>query len=129
MTDVTLWSRYHEDPGCLQSSYSQVEDAHLLTAASSQEVLVVRILHKDYRWMQVDPSQNGAETRELAYACHVDAKGAAACEAPLLTARAKQPLPTPFDPGAKYVIDVDKTPWIFRKEPILGPAGDLRLSP
>ncbi len=88
MTNVVLWSRYHDDPGCLHSAYSRVEDARLVTSPSAQPVLLVRILHKDYRWMQVDESQNGATTLELAYACHIDTKGASACDGPLTTGRA-----------------------------------------
>ncbi|MBX3228456.1 MAG: hypothetical protein KIT84_07375 [Labilithrix sp.] len=131
-TNVELWSRFHDDPGCLHGSHHEVEDARLVQTSTGQDVVIVRVLDRDVRWAQLDPTLQGLTTTERAYACRVDAKGAATCDGPLITARAHQGFPSGMvDPSDArlYVIDVTKTPWTSRREPSLGPAGDLRLAP
>ncbi len=128
-TDVSLWSRSVADPGCLHGTNHRFEDAALQKTSTGQEVLVVRVLHKEIWWAQMEADQNGASTWETGYACRVDAAGLATCDRPVELARAKTELPDAFDPSNEraYDIDVAKTPWKSRKKPVIGPAGDLRL--
>jgi hypothetical protein len=130
-TNVALWSRHHDDPGCLHGSNEIFEDARLAKTTTGRDVLIVRVVQKDLYWMLIDPAAHAVIVAEHAYACHVDDKGAASCEGPVVTALAHPALPANFDPGKAqfYAIDVATTPWLFRKEPILGPAGDLRVGP
>jgi len=124
LTNVVLWSRYHGDPGCGHASDEVFEDAQLMTTAMGRPTLVIRILRSDVYWLgSMDPGG----TVEHAYACTVDDHGAASCEGPVAVARSVG-WPAGWDVanGTYPPVDVTKTKWAFRREPVLGPAGDLR---
>ena len=127
-TNVSLWSRSVADPGCLHGTNHRFEDATVHKTSTGQEVLLVRVLHKEIWWAQMEADANGATTWEIGHVCRVDAAGLAVCDPGVELARAKTGLPATFDPADvhAYDIDVDKTPWKFRKKPVIGPAGDLR---
>lgn len=76
----------------------------------------------------MEADANAATTWEIGHVCRVDSAGLAVCDPGVELARAKAGLPDAFDPADvhAYDIDVDKTPWKFRKKPVIGPAGDLR---
>ncbi len=126
LTQVVLWSRYHNDPGCGHASRSAFEDATQATAGS-HSASIVRVMNTDIYW-QGSPDPGG--TLERAYACKVDAKGAALCEGPLVTGKSTG-WPSGWSPmdGKFPEVTVANTHWDFRKTPILGVAGDLRLGP
>lgn len=128
-TDVHAWSRYHGDPGCLHASTHLFEDVTFVKTSTGDDVALIRIVEREVRWAQMQGDLDGAETKELVYACRFDAAGAPACEGPKFAGQAREPLPADFTPDrqAFYAIDVDKIPWVSRKKPALGPAGDLRL--
>ncbi len=126
LTRITLWSRYHDDPGCGHAGTSSIEDSRMLKVGN-HEALIVRKLQSDAYWLgATDPGG----TVESAHACVMDDRGAASCEGPLVTARASG-WPAGWDVAAgKYPpVVASRVRWDFRKEPTLGPAGDLRLSP
>lgn len=127
-TSVVLWSRDHADPGCAHGSAQVVEDAQTMKTSGGQEVLVLRLVTQDTQWAQMDPSQDGIRTTELAYACRLDAAGVPRCDAPLVLGRAKEPMRKGMIEGTKGAWDIpmDRIPWVFRKTVSLGPAGDLR---
>jgi hypothetical protein len=127
LTNVVLWSRYHDDPGCGHGSSSSLEDAFVAKSATGRDYLVIRILNSDIYW---GGATNPGGTVETAYACTTDAAGAAVCEGPLVTARSTG-WPRGWDPAlGKYPpVTVETPTWDFRKAPVLGPAGDLRLAP
>jgi hypothetical protein len=125
---VPLWSTHLADPGCLHASWSAVEDARASRTSTASEVLVVRVLHADRAWAQVDASRNGDRLREEAFACSAASDGSAVCAGPVVTARASRALPRDFDgTGAGLAFDSAKISWDYRRTAILGPAGDLRL--
>ena len=124
LTDVVLWSRYHDDPGCGHASDDFFEDATLMTTGLGRETLILRLVRTDVYWLgATDP---GA-TVESAYACSVDATGAASCEGPVVVGRSPG-WPTGWDVAAGRFprVDAAKETWTFRRAPVLGPAGDLR---
>ncbi len=124
LTNVVLWSRYHDDPGCGHASNESFEDANLMMTSMGRPTLVIRILRSDVYWQG---SGDPGGTVESAYACSVDAHGAASCEGPIVVGRAVGwPLGWDVVNGTFPPIDVTKTKWAFRRAPDLGPAGDLR---
>jgi hypothetical protein len=126
LTQVVLWSRYHNDPGCGHASSAAFEDA-IPSANGSHKASIVRVMNTDIYWLG-SPDPGG--TIERAYACKVDANGAALCEGPLVTGKSTG-WPTGWSPmDGKYPeVTVANTQWDFRNTPILGVAGDLRLGP
>ena len=126
LTQVVLWSRYHNDPGCGHASSSAFEDA-IQATAGNHSASIVRVMNTDIYWLG-SPDPGG--TIERAYACKVDAKGAALCEGPLVTGKSTG-WPTGWSPweGQYPDVTVANTHWDFRKTPVLGVAGDLRLGP
>jgi hypothetical protein len=127
LSKVTLWSRYHNDPGCGHASEHSLEDAKLVTGAGGRPSLIVRVLLTDAYWLgATDPGG----TVENAYACVVDSEGAAACEGPVVAGRAPG-WPAGWDvaAGTFPAVRVSTLKWASRKQPVIGPAGDLRLAP
>lgn len=124
LTNIILWSRFHDDPGCGHASEARFEDARSMTAEGGRELLVVRIARTDIYWLG---ATDAGGTVETAYACSADAAGAASCEGPLVVGRTKG-WPPGWDVGRGTFprVDLDKATWSFRREPRLGPAGDLR---
>ena len=127
-TDVVLWSRYLDDPGCAHGSHEIVEDLRTVRTTTGADVALVRIVRKDVHWMLVDPTFDPISVEETAYACHVDAMGAASCDGPITTGRATPPWPEGLMPSDRklYDIDLETMPWKTRSKPVLGAAGDLR---
>jgi hypothetical protein len=126
-TKIALWARYHDDPGCGHASSSSFEDATVVKANLDRDVVIVRMLQTDIYWLgSTDPGG----TVESAYACGVDARGAATCDGPLVSGRSSG-WPDGWDvsKGTFPAVTVANTAWKFRRPPILGPAGDLRLTP
>ncbi len=126
LTRIVLWSHYHNDPGCGHAGISSLEDS-MTIKANGHEAFVVRTLQSDAYWIgATDPGG----TVESAYACVMDDRGAASCEGPLVTGRSTG-WPAGWDAGAGRfpAVVASKVKWDFRKEPTLGPAGDLRLVP
>lgn len=124
LTNVVLWSRYHGDPGCGHASEEQFEDATLTTTSMGRPTLIVRILRSDVYWLG---ARDPGGTVENAYACSVDANGAASCEGPVVVGRSVGwPAGWDLTTGSFPTVDPEKTKWAFRHEPVLGPAGDLR---
>lgn len=128
-TDVRAWTRDHEDPGCLHAETTAFEDVTFATTSTGQDVALIRLVMRDIQWGRVEGAENGADSKEVVYACRVDAAGAPSCEGPKVAATAHEPLPPTFDPGnpVVYRVDLAKIPWIARKKPAVGPAGDFRL--
>lgn len=127
LTPVVLWSRYHDDPGCGHASEHTLEDAKVVEASLGRESLVVRIMSTDVYWLgATDPGG----TVETAYACAVDTRGAVTCKGPLVVGRAPGwPEGWDLGRGTFPAVDATRVKWTSRKDPILGPAGDLRLAP
>ena len=124
LTNVVLWSRYHDDPGCGHASQETFEDGKLLTTSLGGAILVLRVARTEVYWQgSTDPGG----TVETAYACAVDAGGAASCEGPLVVGRTRG-WPNGWDiaKGTFPPVDLGASTWSFRREPALGPAGDLR---
>jgi hypothetical protein len=131
-TSIVLWARDHDDPGCLRGDHHVFEDARLERTAAGSHVLVVRLLHKDVRWGIPDSFGPAVTVEEEAFACSVDSQGSAACDGPLVTAKAESSsLPSGFNPSETRFFEIDPatTQWTFRRAPLLGPAGDLRVAP
>jgi hypothetical protein len=127
LTNVVLRSHYFDDPGCGHASNESLVDAFLFKSALGRDYVVIRILRTDIYWLgATDPGG----TVETSYACTTDASGAAICEGPLVTGRSKG-WPPDWNPGTGTYppVTVESAKWQFRRAPILGPAGDLRLSP
>lgn len=126
LTDVTLWRRYHDDPGCGHASQHDFEDATTITL-DGKDVAVFRVLHTDIYWIAA-PDPGG--TFEHAFACRPDRNGAAFCEGPVVTGRSPG-WPDGWDPakGTYPRVTVGGIRWVSRRSAILGPAGDLRLGP
>jgi hypothetical protein len=126
---MALWSRHHDDPGCLHATWDTVEDVHTSQMSTGPDVLVARVLHAERAWAQVEPTGNGDRYREEAFACSAASDGSAVCTGPVVTARASRPLPRDFDgTGAGLAFDPEKVAWDYRRAPTLGPAGDLRVA-
>lgn len=126
LTNVALWSRYHNDPGCGHASSSSLEDAKPIQVGA-HNALIVRVLRTDVYWLgATDPGG----TFEYAYSCKVDDRGGALCEGPVVAGRAVG-WPDGWDvaAGTFPLVVSSKVKWDSRKEPTLGPAGDLRLLP
>ncbi len=125
LTDVTLWSRYLDDPGCGHAGQHDLEDATLSKNALGQESLVLRVLGTDVYWLgATDPGG----TVERAYACTVDSAGAAVCQRPVVVGRAPGwPPGWNLSAGTFPRVDPSTLKWATRAPPMLGPAGDLRV--
>jgi len=127
LTDVELWSRYHDDPGCGHASEHTMTSAEVMKGARDRDVLVVRTLATDVYWLgATDPGG----TVERAYACDEDETGAARCAGPVVLGRAVG-WPAGWNVGASSwpSVDPSKLVWTSRKNPAFGPAGDLRAVP
>jgi len=127
LTNVTIYSRYLDDPGCGHAGDSAFVGAKLAVGSLGRPSLIVRVANTDVYWLgSTEPSG----TIERAYACVADAQGAVACDGPLITGRSSGvPDGWVIGSGPYGAVDLAKLPWDFRKEPVLGPAGDLRLTP
>ncbi len=125
LTPVVLWSRFLDDPGCGHGSREAFEVPTVAMSSLGRPYLLVRIARTDIYWLG-SPDPGG--TIETAYACSLDARGVPSCEGPAEAGRSVG-WPPGWDPGQSAYPDVvlDKLPWSFRKEPTVGPAGDLRL--
>ncbi|MFO0639930.1 MAG: hypothetical protein U0183_12010 [Polyangiaceae bacterium] len=124
LTQVELWSRYHDDPGCGHASEHVFLGAKVEKGSRGRSVLVIRTLATDIYWLgATDPGG----TVERAYACDVDASSVARCDGPVVLGRAIG-WPGGWDPGRGTYprVDPDKVSWTFRKRYSFGPAGDLR---
>lgn len=124
LTQVELWSRYHDDPGCGHAADHVFLGAKVEKGARGRSVLVIRTLSTNVYWLgATDPGG----TVERAYACDVDASSAARCDGPVVLGRAIG-WPDGWDPGKGTYpkVDPDKLSWSFRKGYSFGPAGDLR---
>lgn len=125
-TDVEVWSRYLDDPGCMHGSVHELEDAKLVKTSTGQDVLVIRILDLEASWIPMESDYRGRFWTERAHACRLDDKGTATCEGPVTLGSAHEEfIGDPHD-DANYVMDASKVPWTSRKEAVIGPAGDLR---
>ncbi len=129
LTPVVLWSRHHDDPGCGHlAAESKLEDAKLVASSVARQSLVIRMLQSDVYNSLVGAGSTG--TIETAYACAVDDTMAVTCQGPLVVGRS-----TAYPPGWDNAtlqfprVDPNKVAWGMRKEPLLGPAGDLRFGP
>lgn len=127
LTSVTLWSRFHDDPGCGHAGDHSLEDGALARTSMGRDVLLLRVLATDVYWLgAIDPGG----TVEYAHACSVDDSGAAVCEGPRVVGRAAG-----WPPGwdlalEKFApVDASKLRWASRLTPALGPSGDLRAVP
>ncbi len=65
LTNVVLWARYHDDPGCGHASAERLESADLVTGNLGRDYLVVRLVLTDIYW-QMPPDPGG--TKKVAYA-------------------------------------------------------------
>jgi hypothetical protein len=128
LTPVTMRSRWHNDPGCLHNSSHGLEGASIERTSTGHDVLVLRLIHKDIYWGQMDPSRDGIFVSEVAYACQANDAGAASCDGPLVLGSSHAELPRDFDPSVHrfYSLDSKGIAWTTRKRAVLGPAGDLR---
>jgi len=127
LTTVHTWTHHHVDTGCGHASDHDVEDARVMRGARGRDVLVVRTMATDAYWLG-SPDPGGSVER--AWACDEDTEGAAHCEGPLVTGRSAG-WPASWDLARNTFphVDAAAVSWAFRKDVVLGPAGDLRLAP
>ncbi len=125
LTNVVLWSRHHDDPGCGHASREVFEETTLFTSSLGRPYLIVKIVRADVYWLGMAGLSGIVET---AYACSVDDVGAARCDGPIEIGRAPG-WPPGWEGAALPVVpelDLAKVQWKTRRAPALGPAGDLR---
>lgn len=127
ITEVTLSSWEHDDPGCGHASDAFVEDARRMVTEGGRSVLVLRILQADVYWLG---SRGESGVVERAYACDVDGSARAVCQGPVVLGKSSG-WPQGWDLASNAFprLRPEAIAWSSRHEAVLGPGGDLRVAP
>jgi hypothetical protein len=128
-TDVHVRSHVHMDPGCMDAVRDRVEDVRIAKTATGQPVAILRVVERETKWANPQPSENSSVWTETVYGCRLDSAQAPSCEGPKVLATTKAPNPPDFtfDHERFFAVDLVAIPWRARKTAVLGPSGDLRV--